>query len=207
MSVLRFTLLADGSSDRVLVPILRWMLGEHHDRYDWIGQTANLQALPRPPKGLAQRIGAAVEFFPADVLFVHRDAERESPDRRIEEVGQALGSLSVPGLMRLVPVVPVRMTEAWLLISETAIRRAAGNPNGRVPLALPQGKRLESLPDPKATLEDQLVLASELHGRRKKKFHFSAHRARVPDFVDDWRALLELPSARRVFEDIGNLNF
>lgn len=207
MSVLRFTLLADGSSDRVLVPILRWMLGQHHGAHDWIGQTANLQALPRPPRGLPDRIAAAAEFFPADVLFVHRDAERESPDRRREEVGQAVEALPAAGRPRSVPVVPVRMTEAWLLISEAAIRRAAGNPNGRVRLALPARNRLESLPDPKAILETLLVNASELHGRRRKKFQFSTHRSRVPDFVDDWEVLLELPSARRVYDEIGDLSF
>jgi hypothetical protein len=207
MSMLRFTLLADGSSDRVLVPILLWMLVQHHGCYAWIGQTANLQALPRPPQGLPDRIGAATEYFPADVLFVHRDAERESPDRRREEVDQALRFLSPSERPRSVPVVPVRMTEAWLLISETAIRHAAGNPNGRVPLTLPPRNRLESLPDPKAILETQLVTASELQGRRKKKFQFATHRARVAELIDDWSYLLELPSARRLFDEIGKLSF
>lgn len=207
MSMLRFTLLAEGSSDRALVPILRWMLGQHHGSYEWMGQTANRQELPRPPQGLADRILAAADFFPADVLFVHRDADRESPDCRREEVDHAVRSLSPSGRPRTVPVVPVRMTEAWLLISETAIRHAAGNPHGRVPLTLPPRHRLESLPDPKTVLENQLVTASELQGRRKKKFHFSTHRARVPDYIDDWADLLELPSARRLYDEIGNLRF
>lgn len=206
MKVLQFTLLADGSSDRVLIPILRWMLGRHHGSHEWIGQTANLQALPRPPHGLAERISATIKFFPADLLFVHRDAENESPEQRHDEVAEALRAVSAAALPSSVPVVPVRMTEAWLLISEEAIRRAAGNPNGRIRLGLPPRNRLESLPDPKAILETQLVTASELQGRRRKKFRFPAHRARVPDFVDDWEVLLELPSARRVFDEIGNLN-
>jgi hypothetical protein len=39
--------------------------------------------------------------------------------------------------MPVVCVVPVRMMEAWLLIDEMAIRRVAGNPNGRIPIELP----------------------------------------------------------------------
>lgn len=207
MSVLRFTLLADGSSDRVLVPILRWMLAQNHNSYEWIGQTANLQALPRPPRGLPDRIAAASEFFPSDILFVHRDAEKESPEVRYAEVCRAVEQQSERTRPRLVPVVPVRMTEAWLLISEAAIRGAAGNPNGKTPISLPPLQRLEALADPKATLEIQLVAASELHGRRRKKFQFPPHRARVPDFIDDWTQLLQLTSAKRVFDEIAGLEF
>jgi hypothetical protein len=99
------------------------------------------------------------------------------------------------------------MTEAWLLISEAAIRGAAGNPNGKTPISLPPLQRLEVLADPKATLEIQLVAASELHGRRRKKFQFPPHRARVPDFIDDWTQLLQLTSAKRVFDEIAGLEF
>jgi hypothetical protein len=39
--------------------------------------------------------------------------------------------------VRHIPVVPVRMTEAWLLADEFAIRSAPGNPNGTQSLDLP----------------------------------------------------------------------
>ena len=51
--------------------------------------------------------------------------------------------------VRVVCVVPVRMQEAWLLIDEAALRRAAGDPNGTQPLAMPDVQRLEELADPK----------------------------------------------------------
>lgn len=38
---------------------------------------------------------------------------------------------------RHIPVIPVRMTEAWLLGHELSIRSAAGNPNGSENLELP----------------------------------------------------------------------
>lgn len=207
MSTRQFTLLSDGTSDRVLVPILQWMLMQHHPRCDWIGQCAELQGLRNPPKSLSDRIKAAHEFFPSDLLFVHRDAERESPKSRREEIESAVATDSAISDLAWTPVIPVRMTEAWLLISEEAIRSAAGNPNGRIALSLPAISSLERVPDPKATLESLLVTACELSGRRKKKFRFPVHRARVPNFVHDWTPLLVLPSAKAVFDEIEALKF
>lgn len=51
---------------------------------------------------------------------------------------------------RVVPVIPGRMTEAWLRLDEAAIRRVAGNPNGRTKLGLPKLHEVESVADPKA---------------------------------------------------------
>lgn len=207
MKTFRFTLLAEGSSDRVLIPILRWMLLHHHGSFDWIGQFAELHELPRPPKGLSERISVTNEYFPSDILFIHRDADRESVEKRREEISSAFAETD--GLEDLVwtPVIPVRMTEAWLLISETALRSAVGNLHGKVSLSIPPIGKLEGVPNPKAVLEQHLIIASELTGRRRKKFHFPEHRARIPDFIDDWKQLLEVPSARRLFEEIGTLTF
>ena len=33
------------------------------------------------PRGLSERIRAAVELYPCDLLFIHRDAEGEPPPR------------------------------------------------------------------------------------------------------------------------------
>ena len=207
MDTRQFTLLSDGTSDRVLVPILQWMLLQHHPGFDWIGQCAELQGLRNRPKSLGDRIKAAHEFFPSDLLFVHRDAERESLESRREEIESAVAMNSATSNLAWTPVIPVRMTEAWLLISETAIRGASGNPNGRIMLSLPAIGGLERVPDPKAILESLLVDACELSGRRRKKFRFPIHRARVPDFVQDWTPLLALPSAKVVFDEIEALKF
>lgn len=207
MTTLRFTLLAEGTSDRVLIPILAWMLMKQHPGFAWIGQTADLQALPCPPRELPDKIAAAHEWFPADVIFIHRDADREPPERRRAEIEAAIHSRPHFGVNRWAPVVPVRMTEAWLLVSEPALRAAAGNAYGRVPLSFPSLRDLEAIPDPKDLLQKLLLEASETSGRRRKKFSFPVHRARVPDFINDWDVLLRLPSAKALYNDIAALEF
>ncbi len=100
-----------------------------------------------------------------------------------------------------VPVVPVRMTEAWLLIDEGAIRRAASNPNGTQELELPAIARLEDLSDPKTALHDMLLKASEKRGRRldqfRKRIPSAVHR--VAELITDFRPLRQL-DAFRAFE-------
>lgn len=205
MPLRRYTLLSDGSSDRVLLPILEWMLFSQHPGFEWIGQHAELGQLQTPPRSLEQRIAAACEFFPSDLLFVHRDSEGDPPEQRFAEIEDAVEKVTAAGSLRWTPVIPVRMTEAWLLISEDAIRGAAGNPNGRARLQIPPLSKLEELPDPKKLLETLLVEASELSGRRRKKFLFARHRARVPDFIHDWSPLLTLCSAKALHDHLGAL--
>ncbi|MHC5830744.1 MAG: hypothetical protein ACYT04_86055, partial [Nostoc sp.] len=100
---------------------------------------ADLRRLPKPPKKLLPRIINSLELYPCNLLFIHRDAEREPREKRITEILEALQeavkkSVVVPPH---VCVIPVRMQEAWLLFDEAALRKAAGNPSGRQPLQLP----------------------------------------------------------------------
>lgn len=207
MKTLRFTLVAEGTSDRVLLPILRWMLLRHHSSFEWMGQIAELHELPKPPRTLQQKISTASHLFPTDVIFIHRDADRESSLDRRQEISNAVQSLSQSPARHWVPVIPVRMTEAWLLVSESALRSASGNPNGRNPLQLPAMRDLEQIPDPKEVLRGLLVEASGLFGRRRKQINFPAQRARVPDFLENWKPLLRLPSAGQLDKEIAALVF
>jgi len=86
------------------------------------------------------------------------------------------------------------MTEAWLLIDESAIREASGNPNGRTPLALPRTRDLEKLPDPKELLYELLRQASELSGRRLAKFKPDECVHRLAELIDDFSPLCGLPA-------------
>jgi hypothetical protein len=54
------------------------------------------------------------------------------------------------------------MTEAWLLADESAIRCAAGNPNGRVNLNLPDLQAIEDLPTPRRFFTTPSLLQVDL---------------------------------------------
>ena len=150
MKELCYTLLSDGSSDKALMPILTWLLRAHQVECAIQSNWADLRRLPKPPKKLLPRIINSLELYPCDLLFIHRDAEREPREKRITEILEVLEEAVKKSV--LVPphicVIPVRMQEAWLLFDEAALRKAAGNPRGRQPLQLPDIRKLEQLPDP-----------------------------------------------------------
>ncbi len=200
---LNFTLLSDGSSDRALLPILTWLLKEQRVMFGINPQWADFRRVPKPPKTLAERIVRAVDLYPCDLLFIHRDAEREGREKRVGEIEAAL--LEAQKQVEVSPViciVPVRMGEAWLLFNEKAIRRAAGNPNSQVPLDLPRLMRLEYLPDPKADLYNLIRLASGLRGRRLKKLNSRERAVRVAEYIEDFSPLRTLPAFKALERDL-----
>ena len=94
------------------------------------------------------------------------------------------------------------MQEAWLLIDESALRCAAGNPNGDQRLALPSIRQIEHLPDPKSLLHQLLSQASGLRGRRLRRFNRTLHGRRVADYIDDFGPLYRLPAFRRLAAEV-----
>ena len=104
----------------------------------------------------------------------------------------------------VVPVVPIRMTEAWLLLDEEAIRKVAERPNGRTPLDLPKPHEVESIADPKRRLKETLLLASQTSGRRHQQFarDFSRHRALLLQRLDPSGAVSQLSAWRRLQSDV-----
>lgn len=198
---LSYVLVADGSSDACLLGHIGWLLREI-GWHDVKGQWADLGQVPDVGRGLADRLRAALELYPVDVVFIHRDAETEALTTRIDEIQAAVASMgqSVPHVC----VVPVRMTEAWLLHDEAAIRSVAGNPNGRAKLPIPPVKRLEELADPKSILREALLVASESSGFRRRKMHrdFGAMRRRVAERINDYSPLRVLEAFARFERDL-----
>jgi hypothetical protein len=194
---LRFTLLGDGTFDRALQPILLWLVGQHLPAWELQAQWADLRRLSPQPKGLGERIARAVELFPCDLLFVHRDAEREPREARTAEIRAALRAHALRATSQpAVCVIPVRMTEAWLLFDESAIRAVVGVPRGTTTLALPRLRDVEHIPDPKQLLHDALRRASGLRGRRLAAFDAPFHAHRVAEWIEDYALLRQLGAFR-----------
>jgi hypothetical protein len=185
-SSLRFTLLSDGSSDRALVRVLEWLLRAHSKRF-FEPQWADLRILRQGPKSLRDRVPLAVQLYPCELLFVHRDAEGVSLHARTAEIREQLdGRVQQPAIC----VIPVRMQEARFLFDESAIREAAGNPRGSAPLDLPRLDEIESLPDPKRIIHECLRSASGLGTRRRFNVGVAFHR--MAGLIDDFAPLRRL---------------
>lgn len=161
--------------------------------------------LERPPGGTivekldaAHRLGSEYE-----VLAIHRDADRAGREAREQEIADGVEASRFD--LPYVPVIPVTMTEAWLLLDERKIRRIAGRPNSRVTLDLPTPRNAETLRDPKAHLKAQLALASEATGRRLQTLNrrFPQNRQRLLELLDPEGPVTALPSWRAFVEDVN----
>lgn len=119
--------LADGPSDLPLARHLERLCADRGVRVTITPVDPRL--LPNGDKSVAGRLRFLVgEGSRPHLAFVHRDSENQQPTARWTEIhdGARSGGLTCP----VVPVIPVRMTEAWLLLDEAAIRQVAGVPGG-----------------------------------------------------------------------------
>lgn len=158
--VTRFLLVCEGSSDAPLaLHIQRLFENCGHPRPDF--------NVSREGRLLVDKIRSGLDLAPRhDVLFIHRDADRVGADARYAEITEAVQQAGCAH--HWIGIVPVRMTESWLLLDEAAIRRAAGNPNGRIELDLPSPAEAERVADPKSLLRSAIILSAEVQGRRRR---------------------------------------
>lgn len=192
---------AEGSSDAPLAGIVESLF---LDRGFMVRLSApDFSLLDRTPKDVRSRVSAGLALIGdgADVVVVHRDADNAGADARLNEIEKAVQDAGRD--FALVPVIPIRMTEAWLLLDERAIRQVAGNPNGRMRLDLPTPREVEHVADPKTRLRDCLLAASGTAGRRREMFQkrFPQHRRQLLERLDPngrvtslegWHALVDV---------------
>lgn len=206
MNRLRFTLISDGSSDKALIPVVHWLLRQYFPSTPIDGDRADFTHLKKPPKTLAEKIIYGCRLYPCDLLFVHRDAEREPHSKRVQEINNAASTAKERTPSQEFPkhvcVIPVRMLEAWLLFDIEGIRKAAANPNGKMALQLPRISDLESLPNPKDDLYELLRTASGLSGRRLKKFRPQPKVHQLSDYIDNYEPLRRLASFQALEREI-----
>ncbi|MCY4505436.1 MAG: hypothetical protein OXG35_00530 [Acidobacteria bacterium] len=187
---LTWSVVADGGTDRLLVPIIQWAI----HRLDPVVEILEPE--------FRKRHGSVVDFLGAYesrvmLVFVHRDSENVSLQRRLREF-KAVTRPSV------VPVVPVQMSEAWILFDGAAVAKAAGSPSSRVPV--PAIGDIEGISNPKERLDDLLFRAAgSPTGRRGRNFKRSIvdRRVSVAEYISDYDPLRRLPAFRRFQESLA----
>lgn len=161
---LTWSIVADGGTDLMLVPVIQWAI----HRID-----PDVEILE--PE-FRKRRGSVEDFLRtynsgAMVVFVHRDSENLTLENRLREFH---------GVTRadVVPVVPVQMSEAWILFDGAAVAKAAGSPAAEV--VAPVVAEIENIRNPKARLDELLFRAAGWPaGRRGRNFRRSIAKRRV----------------------------
>jgi hypothetical protein len=190
----RALFLGEGTSDSGIIPQIETLAANHG--IDIAITDPDLARLPKPPgRAVSEKLRAIIEMDGRyDLIIIHRDADRDGRAARLAEITDAVKA-HASGTPHAA-VIPIRMTEAWLLLDERELRIVAGNPNGRVRLDLPGPRKVESIPDPKSLLKQKLALASELSGRKLEKFQgrFPHHRRLLLERIHPAGSITKVPS-------------
>lgn len=195
--------IGEGTSDRPLADVVTELL---LDRDVEVSITAPDLAKVSPKVGhqTDRKIAAGMRLFEGapDLLIVHRDADTVGPVLRRQEVVDA-ASAHASGVP-LVPIVPIRATEAWILFDEAAIRRVAGRPRGHEPLDLRRPRHVEDEPRPKDVLRSALVAASGATGRRRDTVvkRFPDHRRQLLERLDRFGPVTQLSAFQQMLRDV-----
>lgn len=201
---LNCALIGDGSKDRVLEYPIRWLLRDLCPNVAVQFVWADLRRLPRQPGSLSEKIRIASDLYAPSLLFVHRDAEGQGRDVRVNEIESAACNAFESDGPLIVCVIPVRMTEAWLLTDISAIRIASNNPNGRIRLQIPRIQNVESIPDPKDVLKQLLTRATELPARCRRRFSNENAVHRLAQLISNYEPLRRLPAFQAFETDLKN---
>lgn len=196
MTIIRTGLITDGSSDRALIPLITLLLKEHlqlpYDSIEHITCDTNV---------LSEKVSEVADTYSLDILFIHRDAENTEWTNRISEITNATPS----NLMgKVIAVIPVKMTESWLLTDAKVIRNAVGNPTSTTNLEIPVASKLETCAA-KTVLLNALTAASDLGTQRRRKFKPEKFRHRVAELTTDLGLLRNIPSFKRLEDDLKPL--
>ena len=188
--VTNIAIVCDGTSDLCIHHLIQWIVDTSFPEQAFRINAAREVIPAHAPLHL--RLRKAYENYEPDVIVCHRDAEKISLQERTREIKTAAVDSGIP--IPIVPAIPVRMIESWLLTEEAAIRSAANNRNGLIKLNLPSQHHIESLPNPKDVLFQALRAASDLPPQRLKKFNEHSARSRITGFIDDFSNLRKLNS-------------
>lgn len=196
----------EGPTDqRFLSPVLARLTSNilaQHGRYPvLVGPVADLTSVPAGDR--ADGLSRAVEKAQGavDLLFVHADGAGDPTGARATIVQPLIDRMVADhgdDAPVCVPVIPVREMEAWVIADPAAIAGLLRSKLDAAALGLPDDPaECESVPDPKAALEQAMALARSKTRRRRGSITYEPLGERV-----DLSRLMQLDAFRTLHDDL-----
>lgn len=206
MSIVSLALYCEGNTDKHFLPKIIERTAEKIILSD---ATSYVDILPVTITDVAKQergndiLQAAMQAYGYDVLVVHKDADHrtyEETQMQCIEPGYILVQSSNNDVCKkLVPIIPVREVEAWMIADREVLRDLLEIKERLQNLRLPKRAVLvESDPDPKATL-NEVIAKAEAERRRKikrKEFYESLALDVRLDRLD------QVPAYRKFFDEL-----
>lgn len=161
----------EGTSDDGLIPIIEstlYALG-----FD------DVNVIPFESQGAVNVVlGEIFAHFPdCALVFVHRDSDNVDPERRRSEVLGGAANVNLSRNQEIIPIVPVKESESWLLYALNNETYASQVGFKNCP-GIPSRKEISTLRDAKEALKELCERRSELiqGGRRRRSISFPSQR-------------------------------
>lgn len=166
----------EGATERRFLPPLVQRIAEEVLLNNGLGNTdvfpPEFVRLKNSKSSQAERIlEAAKQVNGLHLLIVHVDADEKTEDEaRIERIEPGLqlirGSIE-PICRDVVPIIPIRTTEAWMLVDTAKLCEVIGITEIPEGIALPRPTRLEAHNNPKSLLNSIIKTARERRPRSR----------------------------------------
>ena len=180
MKQLAMALFAEGSADHQFIRIVAQRTAERilNQYSSMLVDVLDPHIVERSQGRQASKIlDAAYASYGFHLLLVHADADARTRDAaladRIEPGRQLVLLASKDGEKvcdSVVPVIPIQMTEAWMMADSDALIAVIGTQASQTDLELPSRPlQVESLADPKLKLRDVLGIAQSRRPRRRRR--------------------------------------
>jgi hypothetical protein len=213
MMRLALALYAEGNTDNHFLPLIirrtsRKILAEHEQSHMNVAPIEPIKLTEKKHTRDENILQAARQAVRYQALIVHSDADYPSPERALKErilPGFHLVQQHTKGSVceKLLPIIPVQMTEAWMLAADhDLLREVIGTSIRAQDLGLVNRVRLvESDPDPKQTLKQIIHRAYTERSRRHREVDLSSLYAPLGRRISLDR-LSNVPSYKRFVDDL-----
>lgn len=198
---LTLALYAEGATEECFLPILIQRTAEEitlnlaNSTVDVL-EVDTWHISPPAPKKAAERIAKAIaETQGYHALIIHADADHPTREHALDErikpgIKRAHADvLDTARLQELVPLIPIKMTEAWMLADSKALREVIGT--NIASLGTPERPhQVEAVTNPKQTFAKIVQEATKDRGKRRK--------IEVKDLYEPLSASIDLSQLRKV---------
>ena len=160
-----------------------------------------------PNDFVAQIESLAVEYDFFHVICVHCDADSKDEKRVLRnKINPAFEAVrrNNNACKNLVAVIPVRMTEAWMMCDLELLKQKIGTKMSNSNLNLPDRvNQIERIADPKHVIAESIRLSQTDISRRRRKLTISDLYSPIAQELTI-ESLLHLPSYQKFVEDARN---
>jgi hypothetical protein len=162
--------------------------------------------LPKPQGGFVSQIkNIALNFSYFHVICIHCDSDNPSIElvlqKKIHPAIKAVNKID-EACKNLISIIPVQMTEAWLLADLDLLKSKIGTDKSNIELGLPTNiAQIEGYANPKDVISEAIRLAQEHLSKRRRKISISNLYSPVSQEISI-DILSQLPSFNRFLEEV-----